>query len=101
MVESFVEGVRWGVWLLGAIAPIAALIAISVTLFRLFSRETFVVGELIEDDEDLPDLNFDFEEDPETFKPEVDVRYMPSTIVRPPNVVSREDAEKEDDDTED
>ena len=71
MVESFVEGVRWGVWLLGAITPIAVLIAVSVTLFRLLSRETFVVGELVEDDEDLPDLDFDFEKDPETFKPEV------------------------------
>ncbi len=101
MVESFVEGVRWGVWLLGVATPAAAIAAIAVTLFRLLGRETFVVGELVEDDDDLPDLNFDFEEDPETFKPEIDVRYMPSTIVRPPNVVTREEAEKEDDDKDD
>lgn len=101
MVESFVDGVRWGVWLLGVVTPIAATIAIPVTLFRLLGRETVVVGELIEDEDDLPDLDFDFEGDPETFRPEVDVRYMPSTIVRPPNVVTREEAEKEDDDKDD
>ena len=93
------EGVRWGIWLLGAITPVAALAAIAVTLFRLFGRETYVVGELVEDDDDLPDL--DFSKDPEVFAPEVDVKYMPSTIVRPPNVVSREEAEKEDDDKDD
>ncbi len=101
MVESFVEGVRWGVWLLGAMVPVAAIIGLAVTLFRLLGREIVVVGELVEDDDDLPDLDFDFGEDPEIFKPEVDVRYMPSTIVRPPNVVTREEAEKEDDDKDD
>lgn len=94
MVESFLDGVRWGLFLIGVVSPALAVVAVSIGLGRLFGREPILQGELIEDDEDLPDL--DFEGDPETFNPEVDVRYMPSTIVRPPNVVSREDVDDDD-----
>ena len=88
MFTLFVDGLIFGVWLLGALTPLfLVLLLVGVTLYRLLKEEHIDAATFIEDfPPELPT------EEPERH------RFIASTIVRPPGISERK--EKDDDDTE-
>lgn len=94
MFTLFVNGLLFGVWLLGALTPLFVVLAlVGVTLYRLYPREEYIdAAAFIEDfPPEIPTS-----EPPEEPTPERH-RFIASTIVRPPEISERKE---EDDDTE-
>jgi hypothetical protein len=90
----FIDGLLFGLWLLGVILP--SLLGLTLTGYVLwliytkwFREEEYTAADFMEDFP--PELPTNDDVVPEH-------RFIASTIVRPPNVVSREDVEKDDDD---
>lgn len=90
MITLFLEGLVFGIWLLGAMTPLLLLAAVvGATLYRLFREEYIDAATFIED----------FPPEIPTSEPEPEPprhRFIASTIVRPPNIhkVSDEDSEE-------
>lgn len=87
MITLYLDGVLFGVWLLGALTPtLLVLAAAGVTLYRLTREEYIDAQTFIED----------FPPEIPTSEPEKEShRFIASTIVRPPEI-----SERKDDDTE-
>lgn len=86
MLEKLLEGLSWGVLIVGGLIPIAAFAV----------AWSWLGPKLKKPDEDLALLDTIFEEPPPMpeHEPPQSYRYTASTIVRPPNVVRLEDAKK-------
>jgi hypothetical protein len=90
----FVNGLLFGVWLLGALTPLFVVLAlVGVTLYRLYPREEHIDAATFI--EDFPPEIPTSEPAPE---PKEQHRFIASTIVRPPEISERK--EEDDDDTE-
>lgn len=90
MLTLFVNGLLFGVWLLGALTPTFLLLAVvGVTLYRLLREEHIDALTFIED----------FPPEIPTAEEEMEHRFIPSTIIRPPEISKRkeknEDTEEE------
>lgn len=94
MFTLFVNGLLFGVWLLGALIPtLLVLAAVGVTLYRLLREEHIDALTFMEEfPPELPTSEPDTAPVPERH------RFIASTIVRPPEISERK--EKDEDDTE-
>lgn len=85
MVEKLLEGFSWGIMVVGGLIPVAAF-AIAWS---------WLGPKLKKPEEDLALLDTMFEQPPEMPEHEApQLKYTPSTIVRPPNVVRIKDGKK-------
>ena len=83
MVEKLLEGFSWGIMVVGGLIPVAA-----------FAVAWSWLGPKLKKPEEALSL-LDFEEPPEMPEHEAPpLKYTPSTIVRPPNVVRIKDVQK-------
>ena len=92
-LDMILSGLSWGLFGVAALVPIAAFSVAWSWLGPILKRteeqqeELEALTELFEEDE--PDL-------PSNEGPPPRYRYTASTIVRPPNIIRREDSENED-----
>ncbi len=87
-LEMLLKGLSWGVFFVALLIPIACFnVAWSWLGPRLRKPVEPLTEEVFEEKPELPDNE---EGPPPRY------RFTPSTIVRPPNVVRREDIENED-----
>ena len=95
MLTLFVNGLLFGIWLLGALTPLFVVLAITgVALYRLLREEDIDAATFMEDfPPELPTSEPPSEPPPERH------RFIASTIVRPPEISERKEKD-EDDDTE-
>lgn len=90
MLTLFLDGLLFGVWLLGALTPVLlVLAAVGVTLYRLLREEYIDAATFMEDfPPEIPTS------EPEAKEPH---RFIASTIVRPPEISERKDDDTEED----
>jgi hypothetical protein len=90
----FVNGLLFGIWLLGALTPTLLVLSVAgVTLYRLLREEHIDAITFMEDfPPEIPTAEPDPKPEPERH------RFIASTIVRPPEISERK--EEDDDDTE-
>lgn len=90
MLDKFIEGFLWGVFIMGAMVPVFAGLALWTFVGRKFVKRKEPIIELIEELDGM-------EEPPPLPEPEPppQYRFQASTIVRPPNVVSKEEIERD------
>jgi hypothetical protein len=94
-LEMFLKGLSWGVFGVSVLIPLCAFSVAWSHLGPILKRaeeqkeeELELLTDLFEEDEDEPELPSN--EGPPRYK------YIASTIVRPPNIVQREDDEEDD-----
>ena len=86
MVEKLLEGFSWGIMIVGGLIPVAAFAIAWSWLGPKLKKPP---------EEDLALLDTMFEEAPEMPEHEAPpLKYTPSTIVRPPNVVRLKDVQQ-------
>lgn len=87
MLDLFFDGLVYGVWFLGAMIPgLLLLLAIGWGIYR------FTMHDVVR----LEDFMEDFPPEIPTRGPEPEYRFVPSTIVRPPNIKARKDEDDDD-----
>lgn len=92
-LEMFLKGLSWGLFGVAALTPICAFSVAWSYLGPILRKQKEEELEL------LTDLFEEYEEEPPIPEnPPQRYRFVASTIVRPPNVVRREDTENDDDD---
>jgi hypothetical protein len=92
-----VEGLQWGFLFLGVITPIVGFFFVARVVRLLLDRFSVPEAVIVEDEDFEFDEMLDFDSEVVEEKPQVDVRYVPSTIVRPPNVVRRDEIDDDED----
>ena len=102
MIENILEGLSWGLFFVAAIIPVASFTIawswLAPLLRKSKERENELLARLFEElpelpEEEEPELP---EEPEEPIDEEPQYRYVASTIVRPPNVIRKEDVEDDD-----
>ena len=94
-VEMILKGLSWGLFGVSVLIPLCAFSVAWSYLGPILSKQKEEELELLTDL-----LEEEFEEEPplpiNKVEPPQRYRFTPSTIVRPPNVIRREDSENED-----
>ena len=95
-LEMILKGLSWGLFGVAVLVPLCAFsVAWShlgpVLRRKVEQEELELLTDLFEEDEDEPEPDL-----PSNEKPAQRYRFTPSTIVRPPNVVRKEDIENDD-----
>jgi len=77
-----------GIWFLGAVLPVLPVLLVVIWgVYRFIMRDAITLEGFMED----------FPPEIPTKTQEPEYRFVPSTIVRPPNVMSRKDEDEDDD----
>ena len=93
MIEKILEGLAWGLFIVAAIVPVASFSVawswLGPLLIKPKEKENDLLAKLFEKPlEEPPEFPLNEEEPP--------LRFTPSTIVRPPNVIRKKDVEDDD-----
>lgn len=99
MIEKILEGLAWGLFFVAAIVPVAAFSVawswLGPLVIKPKEKENELLAKLFEELPELPELPEESPEIPINEEPPT-YRFTASTIVRPPNVIRKEDVEDDD-----